>query len=110
VIPAAVLGIRTDENLYVSEQGGWHAIPAFVRRYLFVFFTQDAGKTFTLGIEETFSGLNQSSHGERLFRDDGKPTPYIENMLKFLQQFQFEFGPTQAFCKKLKEGVSLAGS
>src|SRR6476660_2936788 len=24
VIPVAVLGVRTDENLYITQQGGWH--------------------------------------------------------------------------------------
>ncbi len=105
VMPASVLGVRTDENLYVTKQGGWQAkyIPAFVRRYPFVFFTRDEGKTFTLCIDEAFPGFNQSGRGERLFGNDGKPTSYVENVLKFLQQYQLEFQRTQAFCKKLKD-------
>jgi len=105
VLPAAVLGVRTDENLYVTKQGGWQAkyVPAFVRRYPFVFSSRDEGKTFTLCIDEAFPGFNQSGRGERLFGNDGKPTPYVENVLKFLQQYQFEFQRTQGFCKKLKD-------
>jgi hypothetical protein len=110
VLPAAVLGIRNEENLYVTKEGGWQAkyIPAFVRRYPFVFFTGDEGKTFTLCIDEAFPGFNQGGRGERLFGDDGKRTPYVENVLKFLQQYQFEFQRTQAFCKKLKDLNLLA--
>jgi SapC len=105
VMPAAVLGVRTDENLYVTKQGHWQAkyIPACVRRYPFIVSSGDESKTFTLCIDEAFAGLNQSGRGERLFGDDGKPTPYVENMLKFLQQYQLEFRRTQAFCKKLKD-------
>ena len=105
VMPVAVLGVRPDENLYVTNQGGWQAkyIPAFVRRYPFVFSSRDEGKTFTLCIDEAFPGFNQSGRGERLFGDDGKPTPYVENVLKFLQQYQLEFQRTQGFCKKLKD-------
>jgi SapC protein len=105
VTPVAVLGVRTDENLYVTRQGGWQAkyIPGFVRRYPFVFFGGDDGKTFTLCIDEAFPGFNQSGRGERLFGNDGKPTPYLENMLKFLQQYELEFRRTQPFCKKLKD-------
>jgi SapC protein len=104
VLPAAVLGVRTNENLYVTERDGWQAkyIPAFVRRYPFVFFTRDDGKTFTLCIDEAFPGFNQTGRGERLFSDDRKLTSYVENVLKFLQQYQLEFHRTQAFCKKLK--------
>ena len=105
-----MLGVRTEENLYVTKEGGWQAkyIPAFVRRYPFVFFSRDDGKTFTLCIDEAFPGFNQSGRGKRLFDDDGKPTPYVENVLKFLGQYQREFQRTQAFCKKLKD-LNLLG-
>lgn len=105
VMPAVILGLRGDENLYLTEQGGWQAkyIPAFLRRYPFVFSSPDEGKTFTLCIDEGFAGFNQKGRGERLFTDEKKPTPYVENVLKFLQQYQIEFRRTQAFCKKLKE-------
>ena len=105
VFPVAVLGVRTDENLYVTKQGGWQAkyIPAFVRRYPFIFSSRDEGKTFTLCIDEAFPGFNQSGRGERLFGDEAKPTPYVEKVLKFGQQYQFEFQRTQGFCKKLKD-------
>jgi hypothetical protein len=66
-----------------GTRGGWQAkyIPAFVRRYPFVFSSRGVGKTFTLCIDEAFPGFNQSGRGERLFGDDGKPTPYVQNVL-----------------------------
>jgi hypothetical protein len=105
VIPAVILGMRSDENLYVTKEGGWQAkyVPAFLRRYPFVFSTSQDGKTFTLCIDESFPRFNQAGRGERLFGDDQKPTPYVERVLKFLEQYQIEFRRTQAFCKKLLE-------
>jgi hypothetical protein len=105
VMPAVILGLRGEENLYLTERGGWQAkyIPAFLRRYPFVFSSPDEGKTFTLCIDEAFPGFNRKGRGERLFTDERKPTPYVENVLKFLQQYQLEFRRTQALCKKLKE-------
>jgi SapC len=105
VMPAAILGLRADQNLYVGEGGAWDAkyIPAFLRRYPFVFSSRDDGKTFTLCIDEGFPGFNQEGRGQRLFNDERKPTPYVDNVLKFLQQYQLEFNRTQAFCKKLRE-------
>ena len=105
VMPAVILGLRGEENLYLTDQGGWQAkyIPAFLRRYPFVFSSPDEGKTFTLCIDEGFPGFNRKGRGERLFTDERKPTPYVENVLKFLQQYQLEFRRTQALCKKLKE-------
>jgi hypothetical protein len=105
VMPAAILGMRADENLYLSPDGSWLAryVPAFVRRYPFVFSSNDEGKRFTLCIDEKYRGCNQEERGERLFTPEEKPTPYVDNVLKFLQQYQLEFRRTQAFCRKLKD-------
>jgi hypothetical protein len=105
VVPAVILGMRNDENLYLAEQGDWRAkyVPAFVRRYPFVFSTSEDGKTFTLCIDEAFSGFNQKDRGEPLFDGDKKPSPYVARVLKFLEQYQIEFRRTQAFCRKLVE-------
>jgi hypothetical protein len=104
-IPAAVLGLRADENLFVDAQGAWRAtyIPAFIRRYPFVFSSANEGKTFTLCMDETFPGINKHGQGESLFGADGKPTQYLSNALKFLQQYQLEFERAKAFYNKLKE-------
>src|SRR6185503_19872183 len=87
VRPAVILGLRGEENLYVTEHGGSQAkyIPAFLRRYPFVFSSPDEGKMFTLCIDEALPGFNKKGRGERLFTDERKPTPYVENVLKFLQ-------------------------
>ena len=105
MMPAVILGMRGNENLYLTMQGAWQPkyIPAFVRRYPFVFSSSADGKTFTLCIDESFPGFNQQGRGERLFDDQNKPTPYVENVLKFLEQYQLEFRRTQAFCAKLRE-------
>jgi hypothetical protein len=105
VMPAVILGLRADENLYVSSEGRWEGryIPAFLRRYPFVFSSQDEGKNFTLCIDEKYPGFNEDSKGERLFDEDGEPSPYTGNVLKFLQQYQMEFNRTRALCEKLKE-------
>jgi len=105
VMPVAILGVRAAQNLYLDEAGTWQAkyIPAFLRRYPFVFSSTDKGKTFALCVDETFAGFNQEGRGQKLFGEDRKPTPWVEGVLKFLQQYQVEFQRTQAFCKKLKE-------
>jgi SapC len=104
VMPAVILGMRQEENLYLGPLGGWQAkyIPAFLRRYPFVFSSQDEGKNFVLCIDEGFPGFNQQGKGEKLFNGDGKPTPFVDNVLKFLQSYQIEFRRTQDFCKKLQ--------
>jgi len=104
VMPAVILGMRGNENLYLAH-GKWSAkyIPAFVRRYPFVFSTLDEGKSFVLCVDEAFAGFNRQGRGQRLFGEDGKPTPYVDNVLKFLQEYQAQFNRTKEFCRKAKE-------
>lgn len=105
IVPVVILGMRGNENVYLDSHGAWQAkyIPAFIRRYPFVFSSDADNKTLTLCIDEAYQGCNQEGRGERLFTDDGKPTPYVDNVLKFLQSYQAQFQRTQAFCRKLKE-------
>ena len=105
LVPVVLLGVRDGENLFVTKDGAWDAkyIPAFVRRYPFVFSSTDEGKTFTLCLDEDFSGINTEGKGERLFDQDGERTQYLKNVLNFLQVYQAQFQRTQALCKKLAE-------
>ena len=101
IMPAVILGLRGNENLFLNAEGRWDGdyLPAFVRRYPFVFSTSEDGTKFTLCIDESFAGFNQSGKGARLFDDEGKASGYTENVLKFLQEYQNQFRVTQAFCK-----------
>jgi hypothetical protein len=105
VMPVAILGARKDQNLYLTEDGGWRAkyIPAFIRRYPFVFSPRADGQTSTLCVDESYQGVNFQGRGQALFSDDGTQTPYVDNVLKFLQEYGAQFLRTQSFCKKLKE-------
>ncbi len=105
VMPAVMLGVRQDENLYVDDDGAWNGkyIPAFVRRYPFVFSRTDDGTRFTLCIDEEFTGCNTDGRGERLFDAEGEQTQYLQSILGFLQAYQAQFDRTAAFCAKLKE-------
>jgi hypothetical protein len=104
VMPAVLLGIRDNENLYVDESGAWTAkyIPAFVRRYPFVFSSQNR-TTFNLCLDEDFPGVNRKGIGERLFDAEGERTQYLRNVLGFLQAYQAQFEATRAFCQRLVE-------
>ena len=104
-MPAAILGVQQDQNLFISEDGRWEGryIPAFVRRYPFVFSSNEENSTFTLCIDKEFPGLNEDDRGEKLFDEEGEKTSYLDKMLDFLQEYQLQFQRTQIFCDKLKE-------
>jgi hypothetical protein len=105
VTPVVVLGFADAQNLYLDENKAWKAdyIPAFVRRYPFVFAQNEDATQFTLCVDEDWAGCNRDGRGQRLFDDQGGQTEYLQNMLKFLSDYQNQFIRTQAFCKKLKD-------
>ena len=105
IMPAVLLGFGENENLFVDDDGKWNAkyIPAFARRYPYVFSSSDDGQTLTLCIDEDYAGFNQEGEGERLFDDDGEQTDYLKKVLAFQTEFQRLFTRTQAFCKNLVE-------
>jgi len=111
-IPAAVLGARDNENVFVNADGSWGAayVPAFIRRYPFVFGTDQANETFTLMIDETFGGLNKDGKGERLFDSEGEQTQFLKNTMTFLSEYQGQVQATQAFAKKLETLGLLEGA
>ena len=100
-----LLSMRNGENLFLDENKQWTAdyVPAFLRRYPFVFSRSEDGKSFALCIDETFAGFNETGQGHRLFENDGAVSPYTNKVLQFLQTFQAEHNKTQEFCRKLSE-------
>ena len=105
VVPVVILSINENENLYLTDEGGWAAkyIPAFVRRYPFVFSQNEDHTQFTLCLDEEWDGFNQDGNGEKLFDDKGERTPYTDKLLDFLKDFQRDMERTKHFCKKLKD-------
>ncbi len=103
VAPVVILGLEGTKNEYVDADGKWTAdyIPAFVRRYPFVFSQQE--NTYTLCVDESWNGCNKDGKGERLFDEKGERTEYLSRMLKFLEESQAHFVRTQTYCKHLKE-------
>ncbi|MFN9610709.1 MAG: SapC family protein [bacterium] len=105
VMPVLLLGMRRSENVFIGSDGSWEGkyLPAFIRRYPFVFSRSEDGESLYLCIDETYPGFNQEGEGPALFGEDGKASDYTNGVLKFLSQYQAEFQRTQALCKKLKD-------
>ncbi len=105
VYPLAVLGVKENQNFYITDEGAWdaHYIPAFVRRYPFVFSQSEDKSTFTLCIDEAWGGCNQEGRGERLYDEQGERTPFLEKLLRFQQDYYKNFERTKHYCKKLQE-------
>ena len=106
VLPVTVLGLDADRSLFVGKDGRWDSsyVPAFIRRYPFVFSASEDNATLTLCIDESFDGFDRKgTSGQRLFDDAGERTPYLDQMLEFAQAFQGEHQRTRQFGALLKE-------
>ncbi len=103
VFPSVILGMKEGSNAHVNADGTWNGnyVPAFFRRYPFVFAASEDQSTFTLCIDEEFEGLNKKGKGERLFDAEGNRTQYLEQVLAFSTEYQAQFTRTQAFAKRL---------
>lgn len=101
-VPAALLGLREAENLYVDSEGKWDAryVPAFVRRYPFVPGKGAQGELLVC-IDEA-SQCFDAEEGEALFAD-GKPTAQLEHAMKFLSEFHQAATATELMGRRLQE-------
>ena len=103
--PAVLLGVRNDENLFVGDDAEWlgRYLPAFLRRYPFVFTHDETAKTYTLCIDEASDRVNRDGVGRRLFEESGEPTPFLKRMGDFVKEWERAFQASRAFCKRLSD-------
>lgn len=96
----ALLGLRTGENLLVNADGAWAQgayIPAYIRRYPFIFSEDAARGEFTLCIDEAAEAVHQGRDNPLFI--DGKPSATTEAALTFAREFQAQSAFTNEFVK-----------
>ena len=103
-MPVAVMALRGGENLFVNDAGEFRPeayIPAYVRRYPFVFANDDAQKRLILCVDRDAPFIKDG--GATPLFIDGKPSPYVEQAMEFCNNFEQERQRTDAFVKLLTE-------
>jgi hypothetical protein len=103
-MPVAVMALRGGENLFVSDSGDFRPeayIPAYVRRYPFVFANDEVQKRLILCIDRDAPFIKAG--GATPLFVDGKPSPYVEQAMEFCNNFEQERQRTDAFVKLLNE-------
>jgi len=103
--PVAVLSLGAELNQYISSGNEWNAgyIPAFIRRYPFVFTKSSDDQQYYLCIDQLCKNINQLGEGERLFDEAGQPSAFTQQMLDFLKSYEIERKLTIDFCKELQD-------
>jgi hypothetical protein len=102
ILPVALLGMPNGRNLYLDAAGKWTGsyIPAFIRRYPFLF--SENGERLTVCLDREFPGFSETE-GEPLFDATGEPAAFTKNAINLLTEFQRQVVMTQGFVKRLQE-------
>ena len=102
--PVAVMGLRPEENLFIEPTGDFRAdayIPAYVRRYPFVFANDDQQNRLILCIDSGADFIKEG--GETPLFVDGQPSDYTKQAMEFCNNFEQERLRTESFVKLLTE-------
>jgi len=107
--PVAVMGLRPTENLFVEANGDFRPeayIPAYVRRYPFVFANDEVQKRMILCIDRAAPFLVEG--GQAPLFENGEASAYTKQAMDFCNNFEQERLRTDAFVELLKELDLLA--
>ena len=101
----AMLGYKENENIFVNEKGVWeklHYIPANIRRYPYIFVTNDNNAELTLAIEKDYLSDDKKDLERKLFKD-GENSEILNQVMSFLNQFYIDSLASEEFIKQLDE-------
>ncbi len=102
--PVFLVGLRPGQNQFVDDAGRWAEgyVPAFARRYPFMLGEPEQGAPVVC-IDEKYEGLKDGANGESLFAEDGADTPFLQEQVKFVNDYFAAAKRTDAFLRTLSE-------
>jgi hypothetical protein len=102
--PVVILGLKENNNLFVTTAGDWAVpnafIPSYIRRYPFLFAEVSGTDQLTLCIDDVPSVIDPKS-GMKLF-DGTAPSALTNNALEFCKSFHGATLQTKTFCAALQ--------
>lgn len=96
--PIAVMGVRQGQNLYVNNQGQPDAdyyVPAFARRYPFVFAADSNSDQLLLCIDRKAPMVSDAP--EVPFFENGQASEFTNNAIEFCKEFERQRRATSEF-------------
>jgi hypothetical protein len=108
--PVVVVGLANERNLFVDGGGAWRIgsyVPAYVRRYPFVFIRSADESQFILAIDEASESFALEGGQQALF-EGSDPAAATKQALQFCVEFQRQHDIAQAFAAALEsEGLLI---
>ncbi len=107
--PVAILGLRDNENLFLDAQNKWDMstyIPAYIRRYPFIFSELPNSDQLTLCIDNDPSVVEKGT-AQPFFDGDSNPSDLSKNALEFCKSYHAAAGQTLEFSKAIADSGLL---
>jgi hypothetical protein len=104
-LPLAVMGLNADDNLFLRDDGLFEAgvyVPAYIRRYPFVFANDAAAGQMILCIDRAAEFIVEGGD-MAFFNPDNTPTEYTQNCIEFCNNYEVERQRTTNFVQMLKD-------
>lgn len=101
-LPIAILGFDHEENIFIESDGRWMAgtyIPAYVRKFPFIFSHDTEKDVFTLCID---SSCLTEEDGTEIY-ESGKPSKTVEAAIDFSKNFQAAWTESEEFVRVLNQ-------
>lgn len=102
--PLAVMGIRSNENLFVTEGqfDNQFYMPAFARRYPFVLAGDAENDRFVVCVDEKAECVTDKKPTQKFF-DGDTPSQFTNEAFEFLKQFEQDRRATEQMIARFKE-------
>ena len=103
-IPAAVVGLNNDENMFLDDQHRWlygAYLPAYVRRYPFILMDDPEQKQYVLCIDENSEMINEN--GEFPLFEGEQPSKFTKSAMEFCAVLRQQGDATDEFVKAVQE-------
>lgn len=107
--PVALMGLRDNENLFLNDKGEWDDdcyIPAYIRRYPFIFSEMPGSDQLTLCVDINQDVVDEKGE-QRFFDAEGKATPLAQNALEFCKSYHAASQQTLEFSRMLAQSDLL---
>ncbi len=103
----AILGLRQSQNLFVNDEGTWDGgvyVPAYVRRYPFIFSTGQEEEQLVLCVDEADELIVDGTGEEntQAIYDGEEASEVVKKMLEFCAAFHRQSLATREFVDELE--------
>lgn len=101
---SVMLGIKDKKNVFINVDGNWqeeHYVPAFFRRFPFVFANQPNKEELILAVDKDYL-TSDDKDAKKLFNEE-ENSDFLNQVLNFLSSYQKDMKISTGFIQQLDE-------